>query len=315
MARQTPFVAEPIDDFSSELDGLDAPCAFGVGLEGELLIAARHQPSRTRGTKGRRDFPLSRLAEAADHTVIGRRGSATETVRIRGESISVHFVQPLPEGVLLVGARCAWRADTGAEQNAVVYDPAGAAVRRMTLGDGISDVRAESSGRIWASYFDEGIFGNFGWSHPGPPCLGAHGLVCFDSMGRPTEHFEPEKAGTEPVADVYAINLAADGDVWMYPYMDFPIVRRLAGRYRVWPLGLGGARALAVDGDRALLLGDYERPDRVRVVSLEKNKARVVAEGELAAADRTPLSHARAVGVGPTVFLQVGPRVLALMAW
>lgn len=35
-------------------------------------------------------------------------------------------------------------------------------------------------GRIVTSYFDEGIFGNFGWDQP----LGASGLVVWDEQGR-----------------------------------------------------------------------------------------------------------------------------------
>jgi hypothetical protein len=74
--------------------------------------------------------------------------------------------------VLLVGARCHWRSE-GAERNAVALDWSGRELGRFTLGDGIQDLRVTRDGTIWASYFDEGVIGNYGWSDPGPPAMGA----------------------------------------------------------------------------------------------------------------------------------------------
>ena len=62
-------------------------------------------------------------------------------------------VQPLPdERVLVVGARCHWRAESGAERNAAVYDPDGGLVMEETLGDGIGHVLTTAGGAVWVGY-------------------------------------------------------------------------------------------------------------------------------------------------------------------
>ena len=71
---------------------------------------------------------------------------------------------------------------------------------------------------MWASYFDEGVFGNYGWNHPGPPALGASGLVAFTKTGEVGFTYDPEAAHTDAVSDANAMNDTADGDVWLYIY-------------------------------------------------------------------------------------------------
>jgi hypothetical protein len=89
-------------------------------------------------------------------------------------------VQPLPSGrFLIVGSRSRWRAD-GPDRNAVIYDGDGHVVAQAVLGDGIEHAFAASDGHVWAGYFDEGVYGNFGWGHPGgDPPVGASGLARF----------------------------------------------------------------------------------------------------------------------------------------
>ena len=72
-------------------------------------------------------------------------------------------VQPMPGGKFLVaGARCRWRRD-GPDRNGVLYDADGQVVAEGVLGDGIGHVLATSDGQVWIGYFDEGIYGNYGW--------------------------------------------------------------------------------------------------------------------------------------------------------
>ena len=77
-------------------------------------------------------------------------------------------VQPMPGGAFLVaGARCRWRCD-GPDRNGVLYDTGGQVVAEGVLGDGIGHVLATSDGQVWIGYFDEGIYGNYGWGQAGP---------------------------------------------------------------------------------------------------------------------------------------------------
>jgi hypothetical protein len=89
-------------------------------------------------------------------------------------------VQPMPGGRFLVaGARCRWRPE-GPDRNAVLYDTDGQVVSEHVLGDGIAHVLATSTGQVWAGYFDEGIYGNYGWGlGEGPESVGAYGIVRF----------------------------------------------------------------------------------------------------------------------------------------
>jgi hypothetical protein len=93
----------------------------------------------------------------------------------------------MPGGsILLVGARSWWRSD-GPDRNAVIYGADGRVLAEETLGDGIEHVLADGTGHIWVGYFDEGVFGNYGWGRPGSPePLGACGLTGFPQISSPS---------------------------------------------------------------------------------------------------------------------------------
>ena len=61
----------------------------------------------------------------------------------------------------MAGARCRRRPE-GPNRNAVLYDADGQVVSEHVLGDGIAHLLATSTGQVWAGYFDEGIYGNYG---------------------------------------------------------------------------------------------------------------------------------------------------------
>ena len=83
--------------------------------------------------------------------------------RIQDLALAHITVQPMPGGRFLVaGARCRWRPE-GPDRNAVLYDADGQVVSEHVLGDGIAHVLATSTGQVWVGYFDEGIYGNYGW--------------------------------------------------------------------------------------------------------------------------------------------------------
>lgn len=211
-----------------------------------------------------------------------------------------------------------WRAQSpvGAEENAVEYDWRGHEIRRFTAGDGIQDVRTTPNGATWVSYFDEGVFGNNGWSSPGPECIGASGCVCFDADGRLCFQFSADDAGTDPICDAYAMNVVGDDDVWLYFYTEFPLVHIFRGGYRVWACGLAGAQALAARDSRVLLFGDYTRRNLVRVLRLGAG-GKAINEAELLLTDErdVALDNARAFGVGQNLYLLRGREVLVVDDW
>ena len=68
-----------------------------------------------------------------------------------------HYLRPVGEHFLLLGARCAYR-ENGPDQNAWIVSRNGALLSRFCLGDGIQDCVVKKDGTIITSYFDEGVF-------------------------------------------------------------------------------------------------------------------------------------------------------------
>lgn len=75
--------------------------------------------------------------------------------------------------------------------------------REFLLGDGISHVQSDANGNIWTGYFDEGVFGNYGWATP----AGAAGLSCFTKSGEKIWGYEAP-AGFDQIDDCDALNVA-----------------------------------------------------------------------------------------------------------
>jgi hypothetical protein len=182
--------------------------------------------------------------------------------------------------------------------NALVFDAHGG-VREFCLGDGIQHVQIDRLGRIWVGYFDEGVFGNFGWGISGASQpLGAAGLVCYDQYGRATWEYSPSD-GLEYIADCYALNVAEEY-VWACYYTDFPIIRiDPQGRVDGWRTDLSGPRELAVEGTSVLSFGGYSghRTDCV-LLRLGKDRAEVRADVKLRLPDSVDLDKAYVKGRG-----------------
>lgn len=78
------------------------------------------------------------------------------------------------------------------------------------LGDGIGHVLATSTGQVWVGYFDEGIYGNYGWGRTdSEEPVGAYGIVRFSPDLEPDWHY-PKYTGVGPwdaISDCYALNV------------------------------------------------------------------------------------------------------------
>jgi hypothetical protein len=189
------------------------------------------------------------------------------------------IVQTLPKDNLLVVAQRSQRSSDGThEQNAKVYRADGALAAEFCLGDGIEHVQADKAGRLWVGYFDEGIFGNFGWgTGEGATPLGVAGLVCYDTRGRKLWEFQPPP-GFEDMADCYALNVAEEA-VWACYYTDFPIVCVDPQRHtKAWTTELSGPRALAVSGDSVLAYGGHKHRQDCNLLRLRDGRAEHVAQ-------------------------------------
>jgi hypothetical protein len=210
------------------------------------------------------------------------------------------MVQTLPDDELLVVApRCQRFKDGTHDLNAKVYNSNGTVKCEFCLGDGIEHAQADSGGKIWVGYFDEGIFGNNGWGGSGEAApLGNAGLVCYDRHGKKVWSFDPPN-GFESMADCYALNVAKSG-VWACYYTEFPIVCiDSRWHFRGWVTDLRGVRAIAVSSEALLAYGGYgENRTACKFLRLQDGKAEEVSEVQLRLPEGLELNRSTVIGRG-----------------
>lgn len=151
-----------------------------------------------------------------------------ETVELKNVPLIPTEVDIFSDGtLLLVQSRCL-KEGTSIERNARRYNPSGQLIDAFTLGDGIESVQVDETDTIWVSYFDEGIFGNFGWEEP----MGSAGVVAYTINGE-----RLWDASDYGIMDCYALNVASSKEIYFYYYDDFFLVqlneRKESIRYRV----------------------------------------------------------------------------------
>jgi hypothetical protein len=273
--------------------------AASVGAKGDAILLTTGFPEST-GVFAR----IKSHVGAIFPRTTAEAGYLGRAIRIRDGSAMVTpielltatfpHVQPLNDAaILVVSARCDARSATP-EQNAALYNVAGRLLRRMVFGDGIQDVQVDRQGNVWVSYFDEGVFGNFGWEEP----IGAPGLLRFDESGKITWAFSPP-IGCNTIADCYALNVA-DEATWICYYYDFPLVRiAVDGSAVAWKDAVTGASALAVTDESVLFFGGYGS-DRLRLALQRFQRDRLASPIDLQIdpSQREVLAHARVIGRG-----------------
>lgn len=245
--------------------------------------------------------------------------SAIVTIESRTDRLTREFplvaatfpmIEILPGGnILVVAPRCAQLGDGIGEKNARIYRADGSS-DDLCLGDGINRLQADSRGRIWVGYFDEGVFGNFGWglgTEHAP--LGASGLVCYDPLGRVAWEFQPPE-GFDSISDCYALNVIGD-DVWACYYTDFPIVRiDSEGRLQGWHTDLRGVTQIAVSDDSVLAFGGYgEHANDCTLLKLRNGRAERIADVKLMVPDSVDLKRSEVVARGARLYVLAADEV------
>lgn len=274
----------------------DVRVATSVGPAGELIAlwsAAEDRPvlSSTTTQPGWATFPDARGPRPVGTRVTTHAPDMTVVARIAELPVAFPLLQPLPDGrVLVVGSRCRLLS-SGPDLNAIVYDADGNVLIERTLGDGIEHVLATRDGEVWVGFFDEGVYGNFGWGEQdGAAPLGAYGLTRLSADLTPAWQYPSHVDNTwGEISDCYALNV--DGDTaWACYYTDFPVVRIHDDTVAGWRSTISGVRALAVAGSRVALFGGYG-PDRDRLVVAEfgPERLRVTAQYRLVRPDGAPL--------------------------
>lgn len=254
--------------------------------------------ARTEGGIG--IFPVSRMDTPHRFRLVRVvAGGDTKTVELPPLNLTFPMVDVFPDGrVLVAGPRCSWRSETDFDRNGAVIDPKTGAVARILLGDGIEDVFIDTRSRIWVGYFDEGVFGNFGWSDPGPPPIGAGGLVVFDASGGILWEY-PDESHTPPIDDCYAMNVTGDAATIFF-YSTFPvctIARDFALSF--FPTPLRGCKAFAIADGRVLFSGQYNDVASTGYRgTLSPDRPAEMEQVSFLHPDGTPIQAARIIGRG-----------------
>lgn len=283
--------------------------AFDIGPDGAVYVVVALRSLDFMETKPHGSFPRTRTAQGQSYRVIVIRADGQlREVRIEDEPFNIYLVQPLGNELLLACARSYYRGPDDIEQNGRLYDRNARFARGLVLGDGIESLQTTSSGVIWTSYFDEGIFGNFGWDVP----LGSSGLVAWDRDGGRIYEYEPPFA-LESMVDCYALNVSSDADVWCCYYDDFPLVH--IRDYAVvghWAAPIRGTHAFAVTKDRVLFRGGYADKDAYTLCAFPgrvNDPLEIVDTFVLTDRDGSRVAADRASGRGSCIYLLCGSDV------
>jgi hypothetical protein len=257
-----------------------------------VILSSEGDPDYRVETPGG-SFPRKRADRPNKFRIHHRTGGRWEVIDLPETVENFHHAQPLGEDEWLV---VRGRAEGDDDRNAHVHDAAGRRVRSFHAGDGIQDVQATEDGKIWVSYFDEGVCGS--------TKLGGSGLVCLDGRGRSLFAFADVVGGGIPgIADCYALNVSSGGEAWLCYYMDFPLVRLVDGKVEGFWLHVPakGSPGFAVEGDTALFAGGYKDRGVLHLVRLgERRSLKVVPTDE----GGRPLKEFSAFGRKSRLFLQ-----------
>ncbi|WP_099517388.1 hypothetical protein [Paenibacillus sp. BIHB 4019] len=238
---------QPYADMSVHMEGFEVVSAQLGGDECVYVLLVNRIPKRIRGM-----HVPSALKETYTYKVLVIEDNYMEAVVIEGQHFNYHYVQPLRNKLLLVGARCTYYGLDRYDLNAKVCDYKGETVREFMLGDGIQSVQVTEKGTIWTSYFDEGVFGNNGWNHP----IGAQGLLAWDEHGN--KIYEDH---TSNIADCYALNVVNEQEIWFYFYTDFLLGRISGGpgqaKVTYMNPNISGSAGFCTDGYHFLFDGGY----------------------------------------------------------
>ncbi|WP_202079117.1 hypothetical protein [Caldalkalibacillus salinus] len=208
MKKKINYQLKAIEDISNYVYGyriVSSTIGFNKNI---YVLLVDEEPQRIDGM-----FVKSKLSDAHTYKVLILDSQYIFETYIYNQFFNYHFLQPLQEDkLLLVGARTRYYGNNKYDLNGKIVTLDGVDIIEILLGDGIENVQVSKKGKIWTSYFDEGVFGNYGWNPP----VGASGLVAWDEKGNKV--FSNNDAD---ICDCYALNVVNDNQVWFYYYSDF----------------------------------------------------------------------------------------------
>ena len=239
----------------------DSLVSSSIGYDdGVYLLFSSHIPERIQGmfvdTAANAEYKaLCLWVDWESGELIGE-----ELLSFGVQKMNFHFIQPVGEYILLLGARVRQYKDGTEDQNAVFVSRRGTIISSICMGDGIEDCIALEDGRIITSYFDEGIFESPAGDRPG-----ASGLAVWNQQGKVLW-----KNTRYPIWDCYAINIDEQNNLWFYYYGEFNLVKTDFESDCIFQPGLRGSGAFLITKSQSgiLMEGGYEERDSWKFIQL-----------------------------------------------
>ena len=181
------------------------------------------------------------------------------SVYLGKQDLGFYFIQPFHDNILIVNSRCCYNHGNP-DQNAIIFDKNGNELNRFCVGDGIEWFYTRADGTFVTGYFDEGVFGNYGWDNP----IGAPGVIIWDENGN---HI---KEASRNIYDCYAMNIDDSNNIWYCYYNEFKLVKDQGDREVDYEPGIKGADFILISADEQTVLfgGGYDEPGTYRIVKL-----------------------------------------------
>ena len=144
------------------------------------------------------------------------------------------------------------------EKNLQIINNTGTIIHKFCIGDGVKEIKTTSDGKIIVSYFDEGVFGNYGWDSP----MGSSGLNIFNENGDLIWSNQ-----NNPIWDCYALNIDDQSNLFYHYYMDFLVVKVNMKDFKETQMNpnISGSHYILIshDGKKIALSGGYDHQNEL----------------------------------------------------
>ncbi|MFZ5987722.1 MAG: hypothetical protein ACOYWZ_11435 [Bacillota bacterium] len=260
LVKSATYPANMVCDIKEHLDGYKIVC-IAIGADnGYYILAVNNIPSRINGM-----FPQIQTSTLHNYKVLIVQWDNVYTVNIDNKKWNYHLVQPTGnDRLLLACARSRYYGRNKYDLNGKIFDLNGNLIKEFLLGDGIQDMKVTDKNVIWTSYFDEGVFGNYGWHNP----IGSYGLRSWNQEGESI--YIHNNTDSHFICDCYALNVVSDNEVWFYYYTDLLLGKIKGEKVDYFDPKLSGADGFLIYDRYVLFRGGYDKRDEYRLFEFGK---------------------------------------------
>jgi len=265
MTKKRTIQLEPFFNLCDLVQGFDI-VSSSIGFDDKIYVLLIDKtPERIDGM-----FVQSRTKNSHTYKVVTIGKDIVSELTIYNQRFNFHFLQPInSDKILLVGARTRFFNEDKYELNGKIFDLDGVLLKEILLGDGIQNLHVTRKGIIWTGYFDEGIFGNYGWDNP----IGSPGLIAWNLDGE--QIFSNSRAD---ISDCYALNVISDNDIWFYYYSDFNLCNIKDAQIQFYSPSVSGSSGFIKNESYFLFDKGYGKHDKYALLKAGSFKEQCTIE-------------------------------------